>query len=162
MSDTDRENLIQEIKTRPQQPVKCERILVPVDGSEHAFKAAGEAIRLARVTGAELSLLMVVDYDREVTAFEQVSLSGYVPAELKVAACKYLAKLMHVIPAGLKAHIRVEAGKPEDMIPAIAKEEESDLIVMGSRGLGAAASLLAGSVSRAVLQQAVCPVLICK
>lgn len=162
MADTDRESLIQEIKTRPRQPVKCERILVPVDGSDHAFMAVKEAIRLARVTGAELTLLMAVDYDREVAAFEQVSLSGYVPSELKAAACKYLAEIMHVIPAEVKAHTYVATGMPEEVIPAAAKEEGSDLIVMGSRGLDAVHGLLAGSVSRAVLQQASCPVLICK
>lgn len=162
MSNEDLKDLIQEIKTRPQQKIKCERILVPADGSGQAFMAVKEAIRLARVTGAELTLLMVVDYDREVAAFEQVSLSGYVPAELKIAACRYLAELMHVIPAELKAHTRVETGSPADIIPAVAKEEESDLIVMGLRGLGAVHGLLVGSVSREVMQQAGCPVLLCK
>lgn len=156
------EALIQEIMTRPRQEIRCERILVPTDGSGQAFMATKEAIRLARATGAELTLLMVVDYDREVAAFEQVSLSGYVPAELKIAAYQYLAELMHVIPVELKAHTRVEVGIPEEIIPAVAAEEESDLIVMGSRGFGAVHSFLVGSVSRAVLQQTNCPVLLCK
>lgn len=162
MSEEDLKELVQEIKTRPRQKMKCERILVPTDGSEQALMATKEAIRLARVMGAELTLLMVVDYDREVAAFEQVSLSGYVPAELKLAAYQYLADLIHVIPAELEAHTRVEAGIPEEIILAVAKEEKSDLIVMGSRGWGTVHSLLVGSVSQAVLQQAVCPVLICK
>jgi len=157
-----KEELIEEIKSRPRQEIKCERILVSTDGSGQAFMATKEAIRLARATGAELTLLMVVDYDRKVAAFEQVSLSGYVPAELKIAAYQYLAELMHVIPADLRAHTRVEVGMPEEIIPAVAREEESDLIVMGSRGLGAVHSMLVGSVSREVLQQADCPVLLCK
>ena len=156
------EQYIEEIQKRDPQKIHCDRILVPTDGSGQAFKAVGEAIHLAAVTEAELTLLMVVDYDSEVAAFEQVSLSGYVPAELEVAAWHFLADLMHVIPPEISAHPRVEAGDPADVIVAVANEEESDLIVMGSRGLGTLGGLLTGSVSAAVLEAAPCPVLLCK
>src|SRR5574344_561844 len=92
------EEYIAEIRKRKPQEVHCDCILVPTDGSGQAFKAVGEAIHLAAVTDAELTLLMVVNYDAEVAAFEQVSLSGYGPAELEVAAWHFLADLMHVIP----------------------------------------------------------------
>jgi len=156
------EEYIAEIKKRRPQDIHCDRILVPTDGSGQAFKAVGEAIHLAAVTDAELTLLMVVDYDSEVAAFEQVTLSGYVPAELTVAAWHFLADLMHVIPPEISAHPRVEAGDPADIIIDVANEEESDLIVMGSRGLGTLGGLLTGSVSAAVLEAAPCPVLLCK
>lgn len=156
------EEYIAEIRKRKPQEVRCDRILVPTDGSGQAFKAVGEAIHLAAVTDAELTLLMVVNYDAEVAAFEQVSLSGYVPAELEVAAWHFLADLMHVIPPEISAHPRVEAGDPADVIVDVAHEEESDLIVMGSRGLGTLGGLLTGSVSAAVLEAAPCPVLLCK
>ena len=112
--------------------------------------------------GEYVKILMVVDYDKNVSAFEQVTLSGYVPAELKVAAYKFLAELMHVIPLEIKAHTRVETGHPGEIILAVAEEEASDLIIMGTRGLGAVHSLLAGSVSNHVVQYAKCPVLLCK
>lgn len=121
-----------------------------------------DAIHLAAATGAELTLLMVVDYNKNVAAFEQVSLGGYVPAELKVAAYRFLADLMHLIPSEIRAQPRVEAGDPRELIVSVAEEEESDLIVMGSRGFGTFRSLLVGSVSRFVLEQAPCPVLLVK
>ena len=127
-----------------------------------AFKAVLDAIHLAAATGAELTLLMVVDYNKNVAAFEQVSLGGYVPAELKVAAYRFLADLMHLIPSEIRAQPRVEAGDPRELIVSVAEEEESDLIVMGSRGFGTFCSLLVGSVSRFVLEQAPCPVLLVK
>ena len=105
---------------------------------------------------------MAVDYNKEVAAFEQVSLGGYVPAELQVAAYKFLADLMHVIPPEIRAHTRVEIGDARDIIVDVATEEESDLIVMGSRGLGTLGGILTGSVSSYVLAHAPCPVLLCK
>ena len=157
-----KEELIEEIKARPKQAIRCDRILVPTDGSGQAFKAVNEAIHLAAQTGAELTLLMTVDYNKNVAAFEQVSLSGYVPAELKIAAYQFLADLMHMIPPEIKARTRVEVGNPGEVICDVADEEQSNLIVMGSRGFGTFRSMLVGSVSHYVLQQAHCPVLIVK
>lgn len=157
-------NLAQEIEKRPveESAVSCERILVPTDGSGQAFMAVQKAIELARATGAGLTLLMTVDLNRNVAAFEQVSLSGYVPAELKIAAYQYLADLMHVVPLEVHAHVRVEIGVPGETILDVAEEEESDLIVMGCRGFGTFRSLILGSVSSYVLQHAACPVLVVK
>ena len=157
-----RDDLIRDIQSRPKNEISCNRILVAIDGSQQTFKAVNEAIQFSVITNAELTILMVVDYDKNVSAFEQVTLSGYVPAELKVAAYKFLAELMHVIPSEIKAHTRVETGHPGEIILAVAEEEASDLIIMGTRGLGAVHSLLAGSVSNHVVQYAKCPVLLCK
>ena len=116
----EREELIEEIQHRKPQTIRCDRILVPTDGSGQAFRAVNEAIQLAAVTGAQLTLLMVVDLNKHVAAFEQVSLSGYVPAELKIAAYQFLADLMHVIPSEIKAKTRVEVGNPSEVICDVA------------------------------------------
>ena len=158
------EAIIRDIEQRqcPASPVRCEHILLPTDGSGQAVKALGEAVSLASVTGAEITLLMVVDYDREVAAFEQVSLGGYVPAELKISAYRYLADLMHVVPAKVNAHSRVEVGDPREVILDVAEEEHTDLIVMGTHGFGTFRSILMGSVSRVIMERAACPVLFVK
>lgn len=158
----DKDKLIKEIQSRPKEKIECRRILVPTDGSGQAFKAVNQAIHLAAVTEAELTLLMAVDLNRNVSAFEQVSMSGYGPAELKVAAYQFLADLMHVIPTEIRAHTRVEIGDPGETIVDVAEQEESDLIVMGSRGFGTFRSWLVGSVSSYVMQRAQCPVLLVK
>ena len=105
---------------------------------------------------------MTVDLNDHVSAFEQVSLSGYVSAELKIAAYQFLADLMHVIPSDIPAHARVEAGDPADMIIEVAAQEESDLIVIGSRGMSSLKSFFMGNVSAQVLRRASCPVLVSK
>ena len=158
------EELIEEIQNRPKQErnIECKRILVPTDGSGQAFKAVNQAIEMARATGAEMTVMMAVDLNRNISAFEQVSMSGYIPAELKVAAFQFLADLMHVVPPEVNALTRVEIGDPGECIADVAEEEESDLIVMGCRGFGTIRSLLVGSVSNYVMKHVTCPVLLVK
>lgn len=142
--------------------ISIRRILVPTDGSGQAFKALEQAIDLARICEAEITLLMVADLNENVSAFERVSISGQVPAELKIAAFQFLADLMHVIPIEVRAHTRVEVGDPAELIVYVAEEEESDLIVMGCRGMSTIQTFFTGSVSQRVMRNAYCPVLVCK
>ena len=51
-------------------------------------------------------------------------------------------------------------GDPATAIIDVAATRKSDLIVMGSRGLGRLAGLLLGSTSQKVVSHAACPVLI--
>jgi nucleotide-binding universal stress UspA family protein len=60
----------------------------------------------------------------------------------------------------LEASNRLETGQVADTIINIAKEEGSDLIVIGSRGLSGAKRFLLGSISNSVIHHAECPVLI--
>ena len=142
--------------------ISIRRILVPTDGSGQAFKALGQAIEIAKVCGAEITLLMVADLNQNVSAFERVSISGQVPAELKIAAFQFLADLMHVIPIEVRAHTRVEVGDPAELIVYVAEEEESDLIIMGCRGMSTLKTFFTGTVSQYVMKNAYCPVLLCK
>lgn len=142
------------------ETINLKKILVPLDGSKQAYEAAKRAVYIAGLNEAEVTLLCVVDLNKEVAAFEQVSLSGYVPTELKEGAYKLLAELMHEIPREIKAKTQVEIGTPAEVIVETAEDGHFDLVVMGSRGFGTIKSLLMGSVSQYVLQHAHCPVLV--
>jgi nucleotide-binding universal stress UspA family protein len=61
---------------------------------------------------------------------------------------------------GVRATTKILAGNPADEIVAYADSTDVDLIVIGSRGHGAFASALLGSVSHAVLREAHRPVLV--
>jgi nucleotide-binding universal stress UspA family protein len=61
--------------------------------------------------------------------------------------------------AGLLYRARHELGHPVDRIISAAHDENADLIVVGSRGVGGFERLLLGSVSEGVLRHAHCPVL---
>ena len=64
------------------------------------------------------------------------------------------------VPGDIKVEQLVSDGDPGDEILAQAERLAADLIVIGSRGLGAYAELLLGSVSRKVLHLAKVPVMV--
>ena len=65
--------------------------------------------------------------------------------------------------AGLSNYtIDIRMGDPRDEIVAAAKENKTDLIVMGSSNRGAINRLLVGSTARGVLDHTPCDVLVCR
>ena len=69
-------------------------------------------------------------------------------------------QLLDAAKAAYQPHILV--GPPAETIVAHAKKARSDLLLIGHRGMGAVASLMAGSVANKVLQLAPIPVLLVK
>jgi nucleotide-binding universal stress UspA family protein len=136
------------------------KILVPIDGSAQAEQALKQAIYIAEFCQAEIGLLYVVDLNQQISAFEQVSTGGYVPSEIKEKGCQILADAMHDVPREINAKSIVEVGAPSKVIVDVCEQREYNLIIMGSRGLGAIKRIVMGSVSQYVLLHASCPVLI--
>jgi nucleotide-binding universal stress UspA family protein len=142
--------------------MKFENILVPVDGSEQSLRALEKAEYIAELGDARLTLLNVVDLNKKISSFEQVSTGGYVPTELKENGYKLLANLMHTIPSTIQAEAVVEIGDPSETIVEYCEEHEVDLIVIGNRGLGKLKQIIMGSVSQYVLLRAACTIMIVK
>ncbi len=115
-----------------------EKIITPIDGSKHAQMALKLGADLAARFDAQLLLLHVGSADEE----------G--PLLLKSA-------LKQAKDAGVRQVDQVlEQGDPADRILARTMDEAADLIVMGSRGVGALDELLMGSVSHKVFHLAPC------
>ena len=144
----------------PLQEKKIQHVLVPTDGSGQAFKAVLKAIQVAEFYEARITLLMCVELEKEISAFEQVSLSGYVPAELNAAAYDFLSELMLVVPSDIKVKTRVEIGEPGETIINFAKYEHCDIIIMGEKGFGGFGKKEIGSVARYVKENATCNVVL--
>jgi nucleotide-binding universal stress UspA family protein len=138
------------------------RILVPIDGSDAANRALEKAIYLAEKCGSELILFTVVDMNKEINSFEQVSIGGYVPGELKEKGYQILTDIMHDIPSEIKAKAVVRIGDPAPNIVDYCEQEPVDLIIMGNRGLSHFKQILMGSVSQYVLLRSNIPVMINK
>lgn len=65
-----------------------------------------------------------------------------------------------IIIVQVSAKIRVEGGSPGSTICKNVINEDIDMVVMGSRGLGTVRRTILGSVSDYVLHHAHCPVIV--
>jgi nucleotide-binding universal stress UspA family protein len=137
-------------------------ILVAVDGSQAAAAALAEAIDLARSEGARLTLISVAAPPR----WQVAAAPYYVPlvaaAELERQAQETLERAEALVPQDVPVSTAFRRGCVAKEILKRVETGEHDLVVMGSRGLGRAGSLLLGSVSRAVLAGSPVPVLIAR
>jgi nucleotide-binding universal stress UspA family protein len=137
------------------------RILIATDGSPESREAVEFGLELASDQRAEVTLLQVVSPPDDWTAVDRGALSRPIPEELRVrraAALDEAAKL--AAEHGVEIFVEVLAGNPADEIVAYADSMDANLIVVGSRGRGAVASALLGSVSRDVLRESRRPVLV--
>ena len=141
------------------------KILYCTDGSDTAVVAGAIAAETAKRFGATLTALHVFHSPSYVyPAFDG---AGFIidPVDANRFAQKVQEGIAKRTERALKEHgvdydVRQETGYPSDVIVRVADEEKFDLIVMGSRGMGAIKSLLIGSVSDRVVHHAHCPVLI--
>jgi nucleotide-binding universal stress UspA family protein len=122
-------------------PLNVSRILCPTDYSDLSYEALRVASYLAEQTQAELCILHVVTPEQE--HGEETHASSHAASQANM-----------VIPRSL-----TRAGRPGDEIVAAAREEDADLIVMGTHGLTGWRHLVLGSVAEAVVRTAPCPVL---
>lgn len=106
-----------------------QHILVPVDGSEPSVRALEKAVYLAEKCGSQVTLLTVVDMNKEINSFEQVSTGGYVPGELKEKGYQILLKLMPSIPKEIHVQAVVQIGDPAKNIVQYSEDHPTDLII---------------------------------
>ena len=142
-----------------------QRILVPIDGSPTAARGLDEAIALARLTGATLRLLYVLDELVFVTGFEcgATYIEDVLP-KLKEAGEQILAGgKARVEAAGLVADTRLKeclGARTSEIVVAEADDWRADLIVLGTHGRRGVGRLLLGSDAEQVLRTAHVPVLL--
>ena len=143
-----------------------QRILVPVDGSQGALNALEHAARLQQDNDAQLLLLCVFKHH---SLFE-ASLSMVRPNDVQLpddALKEYAssvadqAKQLATKAGARNVRAFVKGGRPSRAIIRFAKDNNVDLIVMGSRGTsGDVDGYFLGSVSQRVASLASCPLLI--
>lgn len=131
-------------------------ILLAIDDSQGARRAAATAGVLAGLSEAEVEVLHV----REVA-------QGRIGPPVRESRHEALALVGDVVTglrgAGVTALGEIQAAPVEQVAARILAEAETrqvSLIVMSSRPLSAVMAFLCGSVSRRVLRKAKCPVLI--
>lgn len=137
------------------------QILIATDGSESAKKAASFGIKIAGLSGAKVYAVYVID----ITPYYSIPLDQVWPKEVY----EQFEKMGHEVTAdieetakaaGLKAESIVLKGDPAERIVNFAEEQNIDMIVVGSHGIGGFERLVIGSVSEKVVRHAKIPVLV--
>lgn len=136
-----------------------DRILLAVDGSDHALHAARMAADMSRgMKPKELRIVVAFDtipmYLGEPNMQFAIDRRKTEAEEILNAAIKEIGQ----VPSEI--HTEIIEGSPAEAIINVAETRKSDIIVMGSRGLGRLAELVLGSTSQKVVAHAHCPVLI--
>lgn len=136
------------------------KLLVAIDGSEGSNAAIDEALELAGQVGAHVTFAFVRRPPSALLGYPYYE--RLLSTELATARATVAAAQLRADEAGIDSVSTVLEGEPVDEILSAADNRGVDLIVMGSRGRGAFAGALLGSVSSAVVQHANVPVLVAK
>jgi len=140
------------------------RIVVGTDGSETAAEAVRQAVDLAKLSGAQLSIVSayapisgrrVQGEQSEAPADVQYEIGPREDVNLVLDAAAADAR-----KEGIEVQTHPVEGDPADAILNVAEETKADLIVVGNKGMTGARRYLLGSVPNNVSHHAPCSVII--
>ncbi len=140
------------------------RIVVGTDGSETAGEAVRQAVDLAKLTGAELSIVSayspvserrVRDTQDAAPTDVQYELGPREEVNLVLDAAAAAAR-----KDGIEVQTHPVEGDPAEAILTVAEDTKADLIVVGNKGMTGARRFLLGSVPNNVSHHAPCSVII--
>jgi nucleotide-binding universal stress UspA family protein len=146
----------------PDAKVEFERILCPIDFSEASRHALDHAATLCRWYGARLSLLYVHPIISIATLTPGLPLMPGViltPSDRETVAASIDSFARDEIGNDIPMTREVLAGNAASEITACARDQRTQLIVLGTHGRSGIEHLTTGSVAEKVLRTAACPVL---
>jgi nucleotide-binding universal stress UspA family protein len=131
-------------------------ILLATDLSPASDGAATQALALAHDLGADVLVMSAIDQrstlaDGVARRIDRIRLTRELAAQAVVAKGRQL---------GVSVSFLIWDGSAGEAIVEVARNEQVDLVVVGSHGRGAVGRFLVGSVSEHVVRHAPCPVLV--
>ena len=147
------------------------KILIPIDGSENAFRAASFAIGLAEKYGSELLQVHVSNLNQNLQLLGMYGAPYPDTIAERIEAAKLEAQpwferiRKEANDAGVQIKSQEVVEGPLSIVGEIinyAEKNNAHLIVIGSRGRTGFKRLLLGSVASGVVTYAPCPVLVIK
>ncbi len=163
--------------------ISYNKILVPYDNSKLSDIAFDHAMTIAKMSSISSSdqivnviLFYVTPIIHTPFTIGTVSLTSKKTGET-IALREYIKELHHEIKENaikmlnrkikkyenvrnVSLQLKVTIGEPADEIIKFAKDEKTDLIIMGTTGLGGITKFVFGSVARNVSEKAPCPVML--
>lgn len=152
-----------------------EKILVPLDGSQHSLRALQIAIQIAKRFDGKITLIHVYSVGVRPMVAEPATLA---PPNIPIMSSADFSKVMeatreaaaNILEEGeeqvkgeeVEVETLLKEGHNVKEILKTVRDGEFDLIVMGARGVSRIREMLLGSVSDGVIRNAPCPVLVTK
>ena len=137
------------------------KILLPTDGSKCAYEAAKHAIWAANSSKADIIVLSVAELPKrpELNSEDAESKLNISREEGKIALDE-VSQLLDKSLGEINASFIIKEGSPAKIILQTIKDNNIDLVVMGTSGKSDLDKLLMGSVAEKVVQNAKCAVTI--
>jgi nucleotide-binding universal stress UspA family protein len=151
-----------------EEEINIKKILVPIDGSDASLKAAKYAIKAAKCEKAQIICIHVIAAPENISEFEGkpfYALQAYFD-EIGKSAKPWFEKIietgkkMAVSKDNIITDIFADVSSIADAIINYAENNNTDLIVMGTKGKTGLKRFLIGSVADGVVRHAHCPVLV--
>lgn len=140
------------------------KIMIATDGSEPGRQAGEVGINLAKLAGAEVTAIYVVDLARLTQLPGYITVPGIKDSLLELMGKegeKATTEIEDMAKkAGVTCHKLVVGGDPAEELLRASKESGMDLLVMGSIGRTGISKILLGSVAEKVVRHAEVPVLL--
>jgi nucleotide-binding universal stress UspA family protein len=132
------------------------RLLVPIDGSDHSLRALAQAIK--RVASHRQLQIFVLNVQLPFPPGLFVTRS-MIAEHHKAKSREDLVRARRMLHRkAVKAEFLVRVGEPGETIAKVARQKHCGEIVLGSRGLGNLRGLILGSVTTKVIHAARVPV----
>jgi len=132
------------------------RIVVGYDGSEHSRRALDAAVDPAKMHGAVVHVITVIDIASLSSDPAAVGIVREAANQISSEAFERLSR------DNVDHNVYIRQGDPGDEIIKLAEEIKADLIIVGSRGLSKLKRIFLGSVSQKVVSRSRVPVLVVK
>ncbi|MGI0047728.1 MAG: universal stress protein [Nitrosotalea sp.] len=135
-------------------------ILVPLDGSKNSFKGLEEAIYIAQLCSAKITVLHIISSLPPIPITDKI----WKYRELmKRQSNEIFNKARQIAKRhGMDFEEKVIFGFPQYDVAYFANKKKYDLVVIGARGLSSIKELFLGSVSNATVHKSKVPVLVVK
>lgn len=134
------------------------KVLIATDGSEYTKEAVSTGLHLAKILGAEVTALYVIDQ----TSFVSFPIDSSIVSVYSLLENEGKRAVEEVKKEGEQTGVKVSTvvveGSPTRKIVEMAAD--FDLVVIGTLGRSALSKLFMGSVAERVTRYAPCPVLV--
>jgi len=140
------------------------KILVPIDFSARSITVLRSAVYVAEKFKAELNVIYVVEDFSSTVAFSVPHMSSDIEdEEMKSGAEKKMEDFLNEnLDPSVSSKSKVLIGHVAEKICSFAKDEEIDLIIIGTHGYKGLERLMLGSVTEKVFKLAPCAVMAIK